>query len=116
MVSAAVPYSLEPHTLMQLHTLSHTHTHLGLRCRAVLVRATHVNAVVSPGAAVARVAIGGEHTANDVTEVWHVVHVRQRAGDLQSKVEYGSDDAQFGAFESRLGNVGLCCSRMAARW
>jgi hypothetical protein len=48
--------------------------------------------------------------------VWHVVHVRQRAGDLQSKVEYGSDDAQFGAFESRLGNIELCCSRTAARW
>jgi hypothetical protein len=45
----------------------------------------------------------------------HVVHVRQRAGDLQSKVGYGSDDAQFGAFESRLGNVGLCCSSTAAR-
>lgn len=35
--------------------------HLGLRGRAVLVRAAHVDAVVPPGTAVARVAVGGQH-------------------------------------------------------
>jgi hypothetical protein len=46
----------------------------------------------------------------------YVVHVRQRAGDLQLKVEYGSDDAQFVSLKSRQGNSGRRCSRMAVRW
>ena len=46
----------------------------------------------------------------------YVVQVRQRAVDLQSNVEYGSDDAQFVSLKSRQGNSGLCCSRMAAHW
>jgi hypothetical protein len=46
----------------------------------------------------------------------YVVHVWQRAGDLQSKVEHGYGVVRFGAFESRLGNIELCCSRTAARW
>ena len=45
-----------------------------------------------------------------------VVHVWQCAGDLQSKLGYEPGVVQFGAFESRLGNIGPCCSRTAARW
>ena len=55
--------------------------HLGLCGSAVLVCATHVDAVVAPGLAVPCVAVSAEHAPNDVPQMWHIVDVWQCAGD-----------------------------------
>ncbi|PVH32034.1 hypothetical protein PAHAL_9G297800 [Panicum hallii] len=52
----------------------------GLGGGAVFVGAADEEHVVAPEAAVARVHVGAEHAADEVAQVRHVVHVRQRAG------------------------------------
>ena len=69
--ASAIKVRIVPHT-----------PHLGLRCSPVLVGTTHVDGVVAAGAAEACVAVGAEHAADDVSEVGHVVHVGEGAGDL----------------------------------
>jgi hypothetical protein len=54
---------------------------LDLGGRAILVRAAHVQRVVAHEAAVAREDVRTQHTPNDVTQVRHVVHVREGARD-----------------------------------
>lgn len=54
---------------------------LGLSRGAVLVGAADEDRVVAAGAAVPRVHVRGEHAADDVAEVGHVVDVGQRGGD-----------------------------------
>ncbi len=54
---------------------------LGLCGGPVLIGTADVDAVVAPGSAVARVAVRAQHAANDVSQVGHVVHIRQRARD-----------------------------------
>lgn len=51
----------------------------GLGGRAVLVGAADEEHVVAPEAAVARVDVGAQHAPDQVAQVRHVVHVRQRA-------------------------------------
>ena len=55
--------------------------YLGLCGSPILIRATHVYAVVAAGFAVAGVAVRAEHAANDVPKVGHIVDVGQGAGD-----------------------------------
>ena len=55
--------------------------YLGLCGGTVLISTAHKDAVVAPGPAVAAVAVRAEHAADDVAQVGHIVHVRQRGGD-----------------------------------
>jgi hypothetical protein len=54
---------------------------LDLGGRAVLVRAAHVQRVVAHEAAVAGEDVRTQHTPDDVTQVRHVVYVREGARD-----------------------------------
>lgn len=56
-------------------------THLGLCCSAILIRATDVDAVVTPAATITGIHVRTQHTANDVAQVRHIVDIRQCTGD-----------------------------------
>ena len=55
--------------------------HLSFCSSAIFIGAAHEDAVVPPAAAVARVHISAQHTANDVAQVRNIVDVGQGAGD-----------------------------------
>ena len=72
---------------MYLH-VSKTHTctvyagaYLGFSGCAILISATHVDAVVPSAAAVACIHISTQHTSNDVAQMGHVVHIGQGTCD-----------------------------------
>ncbi len=67
---------------------------LDLSGRAVLVRAAHVQRVVAHEAAVAGEDVRTQHAPDDVTQVRHVVHVREGARDQHvSLIRLGEDQA-----------------------
>ena len=64
--------------------------YLGLCSSPILIRATHVNAVVAAGFAVAGVAVRAEHAANDVPKVGHIVDVGQGTGNKNVSGTYAA--------------------------
>ena len=64
--------------------------YLGLCGSPILIRATHVNAVVAAGFAVAGVAVRAEHAANDVPKVGHIVDVGQGTGNKNVSGTYAA--------------------------
>lgn len=68
---------------------------LGLRRRAVLVRAADVERRPVAQLAEARVDVGAQHAAHDVAQVRHVVHVRQGAGDEHVLLALDGQDGIF---------------------
>lgn len=64
-------------------------THLGLCGRPVFIRPTHIDDVIAPGAAEACVAVGAEHTSDDVAQVGDIVDVWKGAGDLWGQMHIG---------------------------
>ena len=55
--------------------------YLGFCGSPILVCAAHIDAVVAPAAAVARIHISAQHAANDVSQMRHIVDIWQGAGD-----------------------------------
>jgi hypothetical protein len=80
-------------------------TNLGFCSSAILISTAHVDTVVPPDAAVARVHVSAQHAANDVAQVRNIVDVGQGAGDqdvsfacnmhMQTTLKQGFDDMVF---------------------
>lgn len=63
--------------------IEYNKTDLGLCSGPILVSATDVQGVVASGAGIACIAVGTEHSPNQIAQVGYIVHIGQGTGDEQ---------------------------------